>query len=270
MAQQYKLKSGISLLASDMQGSILLHRQLSDERRLSYAPYGGFSAVLTKPLALGFNAQLREDTGHYLLGNGYRVFNPQLMRFISADHLSPFGGGGINSYMYCSGDPINNIDPSGHVVIKRPLGHLLDPIGIDQGRLFESFTENGKRMLNANKPVKLGTEYKEAISKGINESNALIEKFNRYNSRAHAQQYIAQEKQVETAQKTMARSTGSDRGERAHYNRASEAETTAQSQMKFLRAQYNFIGDWLELRAIQPSLQSDISKANQVLRLGES
>lgn len=269
MAQKYKIKSGTGLLASDMQGSILLHRQLPDELKLSYAPYGGSSAKLTKPPILSFNAQLREHTGHYLLGNEYRIFSPQLMRFISADHLSPFGVGGINSYMYCSGDPVNNIDPSGHAGIKRPLGHLLDPIGVNGGKLYESFLSDGKRMLNPNKPAKLGTEYKQAISNGIDESNALIGKFNRYSSREEAQQYIAHEKTAAAAQKTMERHTGSDRGDKAHYKRASEDETMAKSRMKFLRTQYNFIDDWLELRVILPSLQSDISKANQVLRLGE-
>jgi hypothetical protein len=28
--------------------------------------------------------------------------------------MSPFGRGGINPYVYCEGDPINNTDPSGH------------------------------------------------------------------------------------------------------------------------------------------------------------
>ncbi|EGH35731.1 hypothetical protein PSYJA_44541, partial [Pseudomonas syringae pv. japonica str. M301072] len=37
-------------------------------------------------------------TGHYLLGNGYRAFNPVLMRFNSPDSLSPFGEGGVNAY----------------------------------------------------------------------------------------------------------------------------------------------------------------------------
>jgi len=35
------------------------------------------------------------------------------MRFLSADNLSPFGQGGLNSYAYCAGNPINYIDPSG-------------------------------------------------------------------------------------------------------------------------------------------------------------
>jgi RHS repeat-associated protein len=53
--------------------------------------------------------------GGYLLGNGYRMYIPALMRFSSGDSVSPFGGGGINSYAYCGADPINHIDPSGHI-----------------------------------------------------------------------------------------------------------------------------------------------------------
>ncbi len=53
-------------------------------------------------------------TGYYLLGNGYRAFNPVLMRFNSPDSLSPFGKGGLNAYAYCAGDPVNRVDPTGH------------------------------------------------------------------------------------------------------------------------------------------------------------
>jgi RHS repeat-associated protein len=64
---------------------------------------------------LGFNGQRAEPvTGHYLLGNGYRAFNPVLMRFNSPDSLSPFGKGGVNAYGYCQGNPINRSDPTGH------------------------------------------------------------------------------------------------------------------------------------------------------------
>jgi|GEM_PF-3231911 len=62
----------------------------------------------------GFNGQRPEAlTGHYLLGQGYRAFNPVLMRFNSPDSWSPFGRGGINAYAYCP-DPIMMQDPSGH------------------------------------------------------------------------------------------------------------------------------------------------------------
>lgn len=39
------------------------------------------------------------------------------MRFCSPDSWSPFGKGDLNPYCYCEGDPINNIDPSGHAII---------------------------------------------------------------------------------------------------------------------------------------------------------
>lgn len=66
---------------------------------------------------LGFNGDLCEPiTGHYLLGNGYRAYNPVLMRFNSPDSLSPFGEGGINTYAYCQGDPISFRDPTGHII----------------------------------------------------------------------------------------------------------------------------------------------------------
>lgn len=67
-------------------------------------------------LLLGFNGQPRDPfTGHYLLGNGYRAFNPVLMRFNSPDNASPFDKGGLNAYAYCLGDPVNMHDPTGHI-----------------------------------------------------------------------------------------------------------------------------------------------------------
>ncbi|MFJ2713284.1 RHS repeat-associated core domain-containing protein [Pseudomonas sp. NPDC087346] len=65
---------------------------------------------------LGFNGCLFDDiSGTYLLGNGYRAYSPFLRTFYSRDNLSPFGGAGINRYQYCQLDPINNVDPSGHL-----------------------------------------------------------------------------------------------------------------------------------------------------------
>jgi len=65
--------------------------------------------------ALAFNGERRDPfTGCYHLGNGYRAYNPALMRFQSADGLSPFSKGGINAYAYCRNDPVNFTDPSGH------------------------------------------------------------------------------------------------------------------------------------------------------------
>lgn len=80
----------------------------------TYSPYG---YALKIQEAVGFNgAHLDALTGHYALGNGYRSYDPVLMRFLSADSVSPFAHGGLNAYAYCLGDPVNQQDPSGHGV----------------------------------------------------------------------------------------------------------------------------------------------------------
>ncbi|HDS1681412.1 TPA: RHS repeat-associated core domain-containing protein [Pseudomonas putida] len=79
----------------------------------NYAPYGW--RTVTQHSTLAFNGELFDDRlGGYSLGNGRRLYNPRLMRFCIPDSLSPFHMGGINSYAYCQGDPINFTDPSGH------------------------------------------------------------------------------------------------------------------------------------------------------------
>ena len=90
-----------------------------------------------KDSVLGFNGErLDPISGHYHLGNGYRAYNPVLMRFTCPDSWSPFGDGGINPYAYCAGDPVNRTDPSGHhsfwgwfgIAAGVALGALLTPI----------------------------------------------------------------------------------------------------------------------------------------------
>lgn len=79
----------------------------------------------------GFNGErtdLLKDT--YLLGNGYRAYNPRLMRFHCPDDWSPFGKGGLNSYVYCTGDPINLADPSGHMSWQGITGIVTGVIGL--------------------------------------------------------------------------------------------------------------------------------------------
>ncbi|WP_082056496.1 RHS repeat-associated core domain-containing protein [Pseudomonas sp. 10-1B] len=107
---------GSTLLSVDQQRSILSRvDQYQPKRPLAYTPYGHHSPVSGY---LGFNGErLDSVTLHYLLGNGYRGFNPVLMRFNSSDNMSPFGQGGLNSYAYCQGDPVNLHDPSGHFAL---------------------------------------------------------------------------------------------------------------------------------------------------------
>lgn len=84
----------------------------------NYTPYGQAQGV-TEGLTAFVGAYHDPFSGSYLLGNGYRAYSPSLMRFRSADRLSPFGDGGTNAYAYCSADPINNRDPSGAAPTRR-------------------------------------------------------------------------------------------------------------------------------------------------------
>ncbi|EKT4542192.1 RHS repeat-associated core domain-containing protein [Pseudomonas sp. DCB_CB] len=94
------------------------------DTHVSYCVYGYSKALTLKPRLTGFNGAHFDPHAHYYhLGQGYRAFSPTLMRFISPDRISPFGRGGINSYTYCNGDPVNRTDPSGAVAFAR-LAHL--------------------------------------------------------------------------------------------------------------------------------------------------
>lgn len=109
-----------SLLACDQQGSVVQSVTGNDIHRNVYTPYGGQPIESGMQSLLGFNGEQPDPvTGCYLLGNGYRAYNPVLMRFHSPDSMSPFDSGGVNPYAYCVGDPVNLTDPTGHFSFKR-------------------------------------------------------------------------------------------------------------------------------------------------------
>lgn len=109
-----KLDSTV-LTATDLQHSVLHATMPGQQHAFVYSPYGHHQDSAFLPGLPGFNGEQPDPvTGHYLLGNGYRAYNPTLMRFNSPDNLSPFGKGGLNAYAYCAGDPVNRRDPSGH------------------------------------------------------------------------------------------------------------------------------------------------------------
>ncbi|WP_052028599.1 RHS repeat-associated core domain-containing protein [Pseudomonas syringae] len=123
----HKSQSGIALLGTDQQNSVLHAEDIA----IAYAPYGHRETIDVRPGLPGFNGEQPDPvTGHYLLGNGYRAYNPVLMRFNSPDSLSPFGTGGLNAYAYCLGDPINRGDPSGHVSWQFLVGMTLSLVSL--------------------------------------------------------------------------------------------------------------------------------------------
>ena len=106
-----------TLLATDQRCSVLHALKSHQGKPIAYSPYGHRKAEGGLLSLLGFNGERPDPvTGHYLLGNGYRAFSPVLMRFNSPDSLSPFGEGGLNSYAYCLGDPVNHRDPTGQSI----------------------------------------------------------------------------------------------------------------------------------------------------------
>lgn len=125
------------LLATDQQRCVLQLIDSAGALPQAYTPYGHHPADSGMGSLLGFSGERRDPvTGHYLLGNGHRAFNPVLMRFNCPDRLSPFGRGGLNPYAYCLGDPVNFSDPTGRFA---EIGRLLTSLfGVVNARIVMS------------------------------------------------------------------------------------------------------------------------------------
>lgn len=136
LAEQYR-EAGpvrVNLLATSSQGTVSGAQAGQDVPSFDYTAYGHSSSDDATVLITGFNGEAKDlPTDGYLLGNGYRAFNPRVMRFSSSDSESPFGDGGLNAYMYCAGDPVNRADPSGRSPWRpRPLNRAVFNNGLEK------------------------------------------------------------------------------------------------------------------------------------------
>jgi RHS repeat-associated protein len=132
LAQQQRQNGAVEarLLATDQQRSVLNVLDVARPHPVAYSPYGHRLTESGLLSLLGFNGERADPvTGYYLLGNGYRAFNPVLMRFNSPDSWSPFGKGGLNAYAYCEGNPVSQVDPSGHYIIVKLFKGIANKIG---------------------------------------------------------------------------------------------------------------------------------------------
>ena len=123
---------------------------------IAYSPYGYSPALATNGSSLGFNGEhFQPATASYPLGSGYRQYNPLLMRFTSADSLSPFAAGGINAYAYCLGDPVNRMDPTGHFSISGIYQGLRNMVAVIQRHVMAWVQPGHAKLALGAQPVKL-------------------------------------------------------------------------------------------------------------------
>lgn len=122
-----------------------------------YSPYG-YQCTLTAPAGvLGFNGYFFNAALEcYALGNGHRLYNPRLMRFLCPDTLSPFLKGGINAYAYCLNDPVNGQDPSGKFPIFKNAVQVAGRLATQTASRFKSLIPDGT--LTNNQSWNLGAE----------------------------------------------------------------------------------------------------------------
>ncbi|WP_095194322.1 RHS repeat-associated core domain-containing protein [Pseudomonas sp. Irchel 3A7] len=159
-----------TLLITDQQRSVLNALDATPPRSVAYTPYGHRPMGNGLLSLLGFNGEQPDlVTGHYHLGNGYRQFNPVLMRFNSPDSWSPFGKGGFNVYAYCAGNPINRRDPTGHALLK-PVMRLFKQKGFDDTDFMDALPSM-KKTLGGNKAIR-----KAAVAAGTTPEKYLINK----------------------------------------------------------------------------------------------
>jgi len=161
------------LLATDAQASTVT-AHAGSQTDIAYSPYGDDSLPAAHQILSRFTGQtcLPSAIG-YLLGNGHRLYNAGLMRFYSADRLSPFGKGGLNAYAYCGNDPINRADPSGRSFIKRLMGkYSYDVLAPRLKYADPSFS--------ANEYKALGKSIEKRNKRGIGVLNSKIDKSSAY------------------------------------------------------------------------------------------
>lgn len=215
LAQQQHQSGNVEsrLLVTDQQRSVLSVRDATEWHPQAYTPYGDRTGANGLLSLLGFNGERPDSvTGYYLLGKGYRAFNPVLMRFNGPDGWSPFGRGGLNCYAYCLGDPVNNDDPTGH------MPRSFKPLRLDRSpspslELVKKYATRSKRREKPSNPIARERELEASQRSGTAAGSS------RANVEPVAMQEIA-------ASERRARARGGARNERRTYTETSPESTS--------------------------------------------
>jgi RHS repeat-associated protein len=97
--------------------------------RQRYQPYGRLRGAATLPTEYGYTGQRLDPTG--LMDYNARQYDPLLGRFTSPDTIipDPADPQAFNRYTYVNNNPVNMVDPSGHLGFGPGLGMDFDPTG---------------------------------------------------------------------------------------------------------------------------------------------
>lgn len=118
-------KKQVWLLTDDM-GTPIAIRSMDATPTLTvgrYTPHGRREAWKDVAMPLPGLHGTRIDAGMAALqlGQGYRNYDPANRVMQGPDDWSPFGAGGTNAFTFCGNDPVNTVDPSGHISMSRRL-----------------------------------------------------------------------------------------------------------------------------------------------------
>jgi len=173
---------GSSTQISDNDANIIQH--------IEYLPYGEsfFERRSTWNTPYKFNAkELDEETGMYYYGARY--YTPEVSIWLSVDPLADKYPS-MTPYMYCGGNPVNLIDPTGMSAVIPPTGdeYTDNKITAQAQQRFESvlhnlesFTENEDFMYAITQTTGLSSnEIKEYLAYGTGPKASIIEGNNAY------------------------------------------------------------------------------------------
>ena len=127
----------------NLQGDVIAIYNTSGDKIVEYAydAWGNCTIVYAEDLAFAEANPIRyrgyyydRETGLYYLNARY--YNPEWRRFISpdaAEYIDPETPNGLNLYAYCNNDPVNLVDPSGHLAFWLAAGLVIGAVGLIGG-----------------------------------------------------------------------------------------------------------------------------------------